>query len=881
MSKKIPRNKQSIVYPPILTNNNQKNIQLRNRSKKIFSHKKSNSFIYMNNPNEINCIKSEVLNSFDLNQINYSKHINRNNSYALELFDKHKIIDKESLKIKNQQLKTELNNVKKKLENINIKNSLKDKEISKQEYLIDKVLNIDKQAYKDCLSSLDNSNPNNSNNMNNYNNSLISRIISQYQELQKENIEKEKEIKILKKRVENSKKNELLIENSILVNQYNKYKNIYQYLIDKNKSYEKKLKKKNEIENEILKKNLTILELQEKLKTTHAMNIKYENERLELMAKIKGYENANRNMKLKIKSLNQDYNDIRLAKKEIEDNYYMAYNELNKFEYNYNNINNISAFSNMKTNNYTSKIYYSNNNIMNSSNDNDNVNISNTFNTYEDNHIINDKSTKNEIIDKIDTNSPVKSIKLVKISPDKNDNINLNDNIKSNNKNKINQNSKINNINEVNEKIANDNNDTNNINTNVSEEIVKANKKNKNKNDNNINTIDEENVGTNIESETNYKNNNNNNINNTTNKKQNNNSENFSIEYNSENNSIKNKSPKKKVNNINDNNVANKEKIKESFMDENYEISITKDELNENIDSENIRKYIINNNNDENPVKEDLNNEKNNNKSADNIINENIINEKIIDDNDINENENENENKRSKENEENINDINNLNDNKINKEEKLDNLNDKKDNNNFDVKLSTYLLIKNFEACEITKDKCLSIIIKPFLKEIENNKQIEKKTLINLFANKICESIGVGTAKKEDYEQIGIILETLLTESKNDLSNFIENFSRLFDGIKNYNESNKQEDYIRQINIELSMHKDYFINSYDKKIIPFSNFRDLLNEKNIQLENEIIEYLIYRMKKDCCDLNKRNDNKEFESISIFDLCYETLINLIR
>ena len=293
-------------------------------------------------------------------------------------------------------------------------------------------------------------------------------------------------------------------------------------------------------------------------------------------------------------------------------------------------------------------------------------------------------------------------------------------------------------------------------------------------------------------------------------------------------------------------------------------------------------------------------------------MNENIINENIIDDNDINENDNDNENKRSKENEENINNsdvsknahsqnfqllpylrailfnnqiffnnINDLNDNKINNEEKIDNLNDKKDNNNFDVKLSTYILIKNFEACEITKDKCLSIIIKPFLKEIENNKQIEKKTLINLFTNKICESILVGEEKKADYEQIGIIVETLLTESKNDLSNFIENFTRLFDGIKNYNESKKQEDYIRQINIELSMHKDYFINSYDKKIIPFSTFRDLLNEKNIQLDNEIIEYLIYRMKKDCCDMNKRNNNKEFESISIFDLCYETLINLIR
>lgn len=876
MSKKIPRNKQSLVYPPILINNNQKNIKLRNKSKQNCSHKKSNSFTYIDNPNDINCTKNEVLNSFDLTQNNYIKHFNRNNSYALDLFSKHKIIDKESLKIKNQQLKTELNNVKKKLKNISINNSLKDKEISKQEYLIDKVLNIDKQAYKDCLSSLANSNPNISNNMNNYNNSLISRIISQYQELHKENIEKEKEIKILKKRVENSKKNELLIENSILVNQYNKYKNIYQYLIDKNKNYAKKLKNKNEIENEILKKNLIILQLQEKLKVTHAMNIKYENEKDELMAKIKEYESANRNMKLKIKRLNQDYNDIRLAKKEIEDNYYIAYNELNKFEYNYNNINNISAFSNVKTNNYTSNIYYSNNNIMNSSNANDNVNISNTFNTYEDNHIINDKSTKNEVSDKNDTNSAIKSIKLIKVSPNKKDSIDFNDNIKNNNKNEINHTPKIKNISEINEKNVNDNNDNNNnINTNVSEEITKATKKNRNKNDNNINTIDEENVGTNIESETNYKNNNNC-INNTTNKKLNNNSENFSIEYNSENNSFKNKSPKKRLDNINDNNLANKEKIKESFMEENYEISITKDELNENIDSENIRKYIINNNSEENANKEDIKNENTDNQNN-NIFNENIINENIFDDNDINENEN----KKSNENEENINDINNLNDNKINNEEKIDNLNDKKDNNNFDVKLSTYLLIKNFEAFEITKDKCLTIIIKPFLKEIENNKQIEKKSLINLFTNKICESILVVEEKKEDYEQIRIIVETLLAESKNDLSNFIENFLRLFDGIKNYNESKKQEEYIRQINIELSMYKDYFINSFDKKIIPFSNFRDLLNEKNIQLDNEIIEYLIYRMKKDCFDMNKRSNNQEFESISIFDLCYETLINLIR
>ena len=103
---------------------------------------------------------------------------------------------------------------------------------------------------------------------------------------------------------------------------------------------------------------------------------------------------------------------------------------------------------------------------------------------------------------------------------------------------------------------------------------------------------------------------------------------------------------------------------------------------------------------------------------------------------------------------------------------------------------------------------------------------------------------------------------------------------RLFDGIKNYKENQKEEEYIKKINIELSGYKEYFMNSYENKIIHFSIFREILNDKNIQLENDIIEYLIYRMKKDCYDLNNGN-NADEENISIFDLNFETLLNLIR
>ena len=49
--------------------------------------------------------------------------------------------------MKNRQLKNEINQIKKKLSNINSENSKKDEVILKHESLIDQLLNINKQKY--------------------------------------------------------------------------------------------------------------------------------------------------------------------------------------------------------------------------------------------------------------------------------------------------------------------------------------------------------------------------------------------------------------------------------------------------------------------------------------------------------------------------------------------------------------------------------------------------------------------------------------------------------------------------------------------------------------------------------------------------------------
>ena len=805
-------NSESVSLPFIAINNVNTNeekkfgnpkklIKIKKSPKRNLLIKKSNSLNDIINQKDNNNSKTiELINSINqsknnkINNANYSKI----NDYALALFSKHKVLDNESLEMKNRQLKTEINKIKSTINHIKKKNSLKDKEISEQEELIDQLLNINKDAYLNTLSSIENNSLNDM--MKNYKNNLIVKINQQYQELIKQTKDKEKEIKELKKNIKNSKMNELIIENNILSKQYNKYKKYYNYIVNINKGYEKKMKNQNEIENEIFQKNIEILQLQEKLKFGNAMNIEYEKELEDLKNKIREYQYKNKNMKMKIKKLNQEFSEMLLAKKEVEDNFFFAYNQISKFDYNYNNINNISILSENNSNKINKKII------------NNDINNNEAYEQSE-NNIINENEDNHEISEKNETDSINQSNKEMKLSSNDNDKISLNNRFNSN----------------INNEIDDVSSNTNNIITNITninkEESIKINN-NKMKNDiSNAHTIEQENINTHIESETNNKNIY---LNKTEDKKESN-EENFQIEYNSKNNSNRKKLELNKKMEYSNNNACskNKNKFNESYIEENFNLSDK--ELNKNKE-----------------------------------LNYNFENKNM-----------ENDSKTNKENNDNI--FEDKNENKINVEIGEENKNLK----NYDIQFATYLLIKNFEAREINKDNALTLIIKPILNEIGNNKEIEKKSLINIFANKISEAIGVQI--KKDFEEIENIVTVLLIESKNDLSNFIDNFLKLFDHVKNYNEIGKEEEYIRQINIELSGYKEYFINSYEKSIIPFDTFRQILNNKNIQLDNEIIEYLIYRMKKDCCNLMEENKNKLEEErikMSIFDLCFQTLLNLI-
>ena len=225
------------------------------------------------------------------------------------------------------------------------------------------------------------------------------------------------------------------------------------------------------------------------------------------------------------------------------------------------------------------------------------------------------------------------------------------------------------------------------------------------------------------------------------------------------------------------------------------------------------------------------------NKKKDNSINNkvNLIN------NNLNKDENE-KNFNNNDEEENI----------SNKNEKLENK-----NGNNDTSQTMYILIKNFEIMEISREDALTLIIKPILNDISNEKQIKNETLINMFTNKISSLINCSN-NNNDINSISNLINSLLSESHNDLFDFIKSFLEIFDNIKIYKDNTKEgNEIIKRINEALNKYKEYFINAYNNEYISFIYFRSLLNDKNIILDDEDIEYLIYIMKKDC---NKEKQN---------------------
>jgi hypothetical protein len=273
-----------------------------------------------------------------------------------------------------------------------------------------------------------------------------------------------------------------------------------------------------------------------------------------------------------------------------------------------------------------------------------------------------------------------------------------------------------------------------------------------------------------------------------------------------------------------------------------------------------------------------------------NATNNNMNNENNDNDNNIN-NENNNINLISTENNEelnkeetiNINSINNLsevnsantnaitvstNKNKLTKieEENQEEVQHSEENQLFSL---LHVFVKNFESNDITKEE-INHKIEDICKLFENKEETTKEEFIEPFIKMFIESMKI--TKENDIEVITSFLSYFVDSLNGETVNFFKGLMEIFDNIKDYKNVNKD----LEVSFQLNKYKEKLLDilkktySNENHLITFDIFRKIVQDLKIVLDDESMEYLIYKMKKNVP-----------ENSSIFDLNYEIIEKLLE
>ena len=180
-----------------------------------------------------------------------------------------------------------------------------------------------------------------------------------------------------------------------------------------------------------------------------------------------------------------------------------------------------------------------------------------------------------------------------------------------------------------------------------------------------------------------------------------------------------------------------------------------------------------------------------------------------------------------------------------------------------------HVFVKNLEANGITKEQ-INHKIDEISKLFENRTEATKEEFIEPFIKMFIETMHI--TKKEDIEVVGGFLNDFVDSLNGEISIFFNGLIEVFDNINDYSGINKD----CELSFKLSKYKDELISSLKKSdinnthLITFETFRKIVHDLNLLLDDESMEYLIYKMKKDVPENN-----------SIFDLNYDFIETLLQ
>jgi hypothetical protein len=180
-----------------------------------------------------------------------------------------------------------------------------------------------------------------------------------------------------------------------------------------------------------------------------------------------------------------------------------------------------------------------------------------------------------------------------------------------------------------------------------------------------------------------------------------------------------------------------------------------------------------------------------------------------------------------------------------------------------------HVFVKNLESQGITKEQ-INQKIEDICKLFENKEEATKEEFIEPFVKMFIETMKIKNEK--DIEVINNFLNDFVDSLNGETEVFFNGLIEVFDNIKDYTGINK--DY--ELSFELNKYKDQLLDMLKKNdlnnnhLITFDIFRKIVQDLSIVLEDESMEYLIYKMKKSVPENN-----------SIFDLNYEIIENLVQ
>ena len=180
-----------------------------------------------------------------------------------------------------------------------------------------------------------------------------------------------------------------------------------------------------------------------------------------------------------------------------------------------------------------------------------------------------------------------------------------------------------------------------------------------------------------------------------------------------------------------------------------------------------------------------------------------------------------------------------------------------------------HVFVKNIEAQGVTKEG-ITQKIDEICKLFENKEEATKEEFIEPFSKMLIETMKV--TQEKDIEIINNFLNDFVDSLNGDTTMFFNGLMEIFDNIKDYKDVDKND----ELSFGLNKHKNELIEIFKKydsnntNLLTFDVFRKIVQELNIILDDEAMEYLIYEMKKDVPENN-----------SIFDLNYQIILKLLE